>query len=45
MACPICKGTKVVDCPDCDGKGKKNIGGLLSGPKWIPCKHCKAQEE
>lgn len=28
MACPICKGKKVVDCPDCKGKGKKD-GGMV----------------
>jgi DnaJ-class molecular chaperone len=39
MACPICKGKKVVDCPECKGKGTKD-GGLLGGGKYT-CKHCK----
>jgi hypothetical protein len=38
MACPICKGKKVVECPDCKGKGKKD-GGMLVGS--YTCKHCK----
>ena len=37
MACPICKGKKVVECPDCKGKGSKNAG---FGGKY-KCKHCK----
>jgi len=34
--CPICKGTKVVVCPKCNGKG--TVMALL-GP--IKCSHCK----
>lgn len=30
MVCPICKGKKLVECPDCKGKGKKD-GGIV-GP-------------
>ena len=39
MACPICKGKKVVDCPQCKGKGKKDVGAILS--KMATCSHCK----
>ena len=36
MACPICKGKKVVECPNCKGKGY-TFGGL--GTKY-PCDLC-----
>ena len=39
MTCPICKGKKVVDCPQCKGRGKKDVGAILS--KMATCTHCK----
>ncbi|MBN2285865.1 MAG: hypothetical protein JXI43_05415 [Tissierellales bacterium] len=36
MACPICKGKKVVECPKCKGKGY-TFGGL--GTRYT-CGHC-----
>lgn len=37
--CPECKGLKIVKCPHCNGKGKKDHGGLFSND-WRPCKFC-----
>jgi hypothetical protein len=36
MACPICKGSKVVECPKCKGSG--TVTGIIGMNK---CSHCK----
>jgi DnaJ-class molecular chaperone len=36
MACPICKGTKVVECSKCKGSG--TVIGIIGTNK---CSHCK----
>ena len=39
MACPICRGTRVVECPRCKDKSRLNDGNVLwSASK---CPHCK----
>lgn len=37
MACPICKGKKVVECPKCNGKGEIT-SAIFSNSK---CSNCK----
>jgi DnaJ-class molecular chaperone len=41
--CKRCKGTGAVKCPDCNGRGKKEVG-LLS-VIYIECKHCHGSGE
>ena len=35
--CTTCKGTGVIDCPQCKGRGRKG-GGLLTSS--YECSHC-----
>jgi DnaJ-class molecular chaperone len=42
MNCPACNKNRkkgFVDCPDCKGKGKKDVGGIL-GTRYVECSHC-----
>lgn len=36
--CKSCKGDGYVPCPDCKGKGKKDVGGFFT--EWRECKLC-----
>ena len=36
--CKECSGKGSVKCPDCGGRGKKDIGFI--GVKYVECKHC-----
>ena len=36
--CKECGGKGGVKCPDCNGRGKKDVGVI--GINYVECKHC-----